>query len=777
MTQISAQRWTTQLPLYLPEVAAMMQAWRDRLDCRFTEVDAIFEECMQEAQQLSKAGLDAYLDSARALGKLGRGAEPVLTFLQIWPQTASTVGEDALEAVMASVLVINKSPNGRAIAPLLQSLHAVSRRLLSSASLQQYLHLGLHILEQTSGSIHGIHKTYASPCLIAFFEHAPQLLQLLSIEGMSAWAEYGIRHYRHHPEQQQQYFSLQSADSRAVLQRERHGTLLADHLRMLDLHLRALWQDPLPLVAYATTSRSPNRQHAELQPYYDEDGIRLPDVYDARNGVSGLDRYRVALAHMAAHRHWSRAIFADNFSPAQRLAVETFEDARIDLLVMRLYPGLRPVLMALHPVPRVDACNPQTHSCLRHRLAMLSRALLCGADMTGQAIEHEYTDAMLLAFGERFHAALAEGESSTDEMAALAIAYLAKTRCQSDQLPTTWFTDTVVDYRDDNRTFWKFHELSDDEENFASHRPQLDTQQLQRLPPRHYPEWDYSSQSYRPDWVSVFESLHPASNSANIDQLLAKHSALVKRLKRMLDLLKPHARVRLRHQEDASELDLDMAVSALIDLKANGQPESRITESHRTDGRSIAVTLLLDLSESLNDKAAGSQQSILELSQEAVSLLAWTIEQLGDPLAIAGFHSNTRHDVRYMHLKGFGEHWGTDVKSRLAAMQAAYSTRMGAAMRHAAHTLAAQQAGMRLLLVLTDGRPSDVDVHDEQLLTMDARQAVKELKTQGITSYCVSLDAQADGYVREIFGGNYAVVDRIATLPEKLPKLFMKLTK
>jgi nitric oxide reductase activation protein len=362
-------------------------------------------------------------------------------------------------------------------------------------------------------------------------------------------------------------------------------------------------------------------------------------------------------------------------------------------------------------------------------------------------------------------------------MAALAIAYLAKTRCQSDQLPATWFADTVVDYRDDNRLLWKFHELSDDEETFDRPHTSASTEEVERLPPRHYPEWDYNSLSYRPDWVSVFEGLHPSGHGARIDQLLVKHGALIKRLKRMLDLLKPHARVRLRHQEDGAELDLDLAVRALIDLKTHGQPDSRITESHRTDGRSIAVTLLLDLSESLNDKAAGSQQSVLELSQEAVSLLAWTVEQLGDPLAIAGFHSNTRHDVRYLHLKGFGEHWGSDVKGRLAAMQARFSTRMGAAMRHAAQTLATQKADSRLLLILTDGRPSDIDVHDELLLTRDARQAVKELIARGITPYCVSLDAQSDDYVREIFGNHYTVVDRIDTLPEKLPKLFMRLTR
>ena len=146
------------------------------------------------------------------------------------------------------------------------------------------------------------------------------------------------------------------------------------------------------------------------------------------------------------------------------------------------------------------------------------------------------------------------------------------------------------------------------------------------------------------------------------------------------------------------------------------------------------MTLLLDLSQSLNEKARGSEQTVLQLSQEAVSLLAWAVQQLGDPLAIAGFHSNTRHDVRYLHLKGFGERWGDDVKARLAAMQAGYSTRMGAAMRHAAHTLRTQQADKKLLLVLTDGQPSDIDVHDERLLIEDAHQAVRELDQQGIFS-------------------------------------------
>ena len=636
--------------------------------------------------------------------------------------------------------------------------------------MQRYLDITLDFMERTTGSIHGHHTTFPSPGLPEFFAQAPTLLSQLTLAGLKNWVEYGIRNYRTHPERQKDYFSVQSADSRAVLQRERHGTLLVDVEHKLDLYLRGLWQDGDQLVPYSTA-------FDELRkpiPYYDKLGIRLPDVYDdarVEEGVviSGLDRYRATLAHMVGHRRWSEAQIADNWSPFQRMAVEFFEDCRIETLLIREYPGLRRLFLALHPKPLETACDPETTSCLRHRMAMLSRALLDP--------DHGYTDAALNDFVARFHAVMADSESSTKEIAALALSYVAKTRRQSDQFAKVHFDDTVVDYRDDNRQLWQFIEAGDEEEAFDEDRKAAPDQEIKGLPPRHYPEWDYSSQTYRPDWASVYEALHASGNPADIDRLLQKHSALAKQLKKMLDLLKPQDKVRIRYQEEGSELDLDVAIRSLIDFKGGATPDPRINMSHRTDGRDIAVMLLLDLSESLNEKAGGSDQTILELSQEAVSLLAWAIEKLGDAFAIAGFHSNTRHDVRYLHIKGYGEAFNDEVKARLAAMEAGYSTRMGAAMRHAAHYLGARNADKKLMLILTDGMPSDVDTHDERLLIEDARQAVKELDQDGIFAYCISLDPKADDYVGDIFGRQYTVIDHIERLPEKLPALFMALTK
>jgi hypothetical protein len=749
----------------------LMAAYWKQLDTRFPQVAAVFDDLMAEAlAELTREGIDACLEAGRVIGKLGRGVEPMLAFMEEWPSTAKAVGEAALPAVMALVQRMQKSPNGSAITPFLETLAPVARRLQSQELLQRYLDVILDFMERTTGSIHGHHTTFPSPGLPDFLAQAPNLLNQLTLAGLKNWVEYGIRNYRTHPERQKDYFSLQSADARAVLQRERHGTLLVDVERKLDLYLCGLWQDGDQLVPYSTA-------FGELRkpiPYYDKLGIRLPDVYDDAGEISGIDRYRAVLAHIVGHRRWSEAQIADNWSPFQRMAVEFFEDCRIDTLLIREYPGLRKLFLALHPKPAENACDPETTSCLRHRMAMLSRALLDP--------DHGYTDAALMDFVARFHAVMAPSESerresSTKEIAALALSYVAKTRLQSDQFARVHFDDTVVDYRDDNRQLWKFIEAGDEEESFDETRKAEPDQEIRSLPPRHYPEWDYRSQTYRPDWVSVYEALHPQGNAADIDRLLAKHDALAKRLKRMLDLLKPQDKVRIRYQEEGSELDLDVAIRSLIDFKGGANPDPRINMSHTTAGRDISVMLLLDLSQSLNEKAAGSEQTILELSQEAVSLLAWAIDKLGDPFAIAGFHSNTRHDVRYLHIKGYGEHWNDDAKARLAAMAAGYSTRMGAAMRHAAHYLGARTAEKKLMLVLTDGMPSDVDAHDERLLIEDARQAVKELDQQGIFAYCISLDPKADEYVGDIFGRQFTVIDHIERLPERLPQLFMALTK
>jgi len=738
-----------------------------KLGCNFAQVDRVFDECMKEAKVLlSKEGINVYIENARFLGKMGRGPEPLLVYLEEAPGVAHQVGEEALVDLREFAHYMSTHTNFKAMVPFLQTSGSVARRLHSYEVFKQYIEVIRDMMDRTSGSVHGHHTTFPSPGLPELLKQAPRLLSALSMQGFRNWIEYGITYYNNHPENQEEYFSLQSADAIAVMQRERNGTLLVDNERKLDCYMRSLWDDHDQMIPYSVAFEELRKP----MPYFDENGIRLPDVYDDERGVSGIDRYRASLAHMAAHRRWSQKMIVDNWSPFQRIAVETFEDSRVEYLAMQRYPGLRKLFISLHPMPDEADLQLQDISLINLRLAMVSRAILDP--------DYVYENADIREFVGRFFTEMEKGESCSANMASMALSFIARTRRQADASSHTHFENTEVDYRDDNRHLWIFIENSDEEESYEKERKlEEEEKEYKGLPPRHYHEWDYNAQSYRPDWVSVYEAAHPRGNAAKIDGLLAKHAGLAKRLKAMLDMLKPQDKVRIRYQEEGSELDLDVAIRSLIDFKGGCAPDPRINMSHRTDGRSIAVTLLLDLSQSLSEKAAGCNQTILELSQEAVSLLAWAIQQVGDPFAIAGFHSNTRHDVRYYHIKGFSEQWGDDVKARLAEMEAGFSTRMGGAMRHAGHYLKAQQADKKLLLVITDGEPADIDVHDGQLLIQDARQAVNELDRDGIYSYCINLDPKADEYVADIFGRQYTIIDHVDRLPERLPELFISLTK
>jgi nitric oxide reductase NorD protein len=235
--------------------------------------------------------------------------------------------------------------------------------------------------------------------------------------------------------------------------------------------------------------------------------------------------------------------------------------------------------------------------------------------------------------------------------------------------------------------------------------------------------------------------------------------------------------VRLRKRLDGDRLDLDACISATIDLRAGVPPDPRVHAILGRQLRDLSVLVLLDLSQSTNDKVANADTTVLNLAREATVLLADAMARIGDTFAIHGFSSNGRHDVGYYRFKDFDRHYSELSKARLAGMTGQLSTRMGTALRHAGTFLRDRRAHKKLILLVTDGEPSDIDVHDSQYLVFDAKKAVEDNTRHGIFTYCMNLDPKADRYVSRIFGQrNYMVVDHIRRLPEKLPILYMRVT-
>jgi nitric oxide reductase NorD protein len=192
--------------------------------------------------------------------------------------------------------------------------------------------------------------------------------------------------------------------------------------------------------------------------------------------------------------------------------------------------------------------------------------------------------------------------------------------------------------------------------------------------------------------------------------------------------------------------------------------------------RDVATLLLVDTSESTRDRLPGRVTRILDEEVRAAAVLARAVDALGDRLAIEGFASDGRNDVRITPVKDFRERFEGAAVGQLAGLAAGYSTRLGAALRHGACRFAGERAYRRLLIVVTDGEPFDVDSDDPVYLLEDSRHAVKELRAAGIDVFGLGIGASFAAGAR-IFGrGNFVPLARPDDLSKALAALYFRLS-
>ena len=288
-----------------------------------------------------------------------------------------------------------------------------------------------------------------------------------------------------------------------------------------------------------------------------------------------------------------------------------------------------------------------------------------------------------------------------------------------------------------------------------------------------YPEWDHRRGSYIADHVRVLV------NEALVDPVAgpfledAARQRRIRAVRRQFEALRPRRMMR-QGEFDGDELDTDAAVRLVAELQAGLSGNERVFRRYLNQARDLFVASLIDTSRST--ESIVDERTVIATAQEAMLALAHGLQATGDAHAMFSFSSLRRDRVFVTRLKGFEEPMSRTVEQRIASLKPGFYTRLGGAIRHVAKELSIRGATRRLLLIITDGKPNDLDHYEGRHGIEDTRKAVMEARMAGHAVFAITIDRKALAYVPHIFGRNgYAIVTRPSRLSEALPQVYRHL--
>ena len=714
------------------------------------------------------------------LSNAGYGSLVPLSFARHSPKLAKYIRKDAISLLAKTVSLAAIKTNRASAEMLSKSALTAAKQYHSTPSFLSWLNTIEELIK------------FAPEALLPVLERMEKIVGTLDHTRFKSWVITGLRSTGDNVLHQIDYFTFVDPESEKWFRHEAGDIVLTDIERKLKLFLTSLWGIN-PSIRNLPMSMSPL---ASRRISISNGVIRMPEVFSGIQKSQLESLFYAGTAHAGAHLVYSKQRFkVADLKPIQVTLVSLLEDARVEYLAMQKYPGLRSLWSQFH---MAKASGPKL---IPHLLARLSRAL----------IDDEYfdTDGWVQKGRDLFNNSI-EDIDKPEVFRRIGVILgndLGQLRAQFNA--KTYVVEPA--YRDDNLGLWDFaneeSDLQDSEllqvesvksdpkesenpsnsnksESSEEKNEHVDSASLSESVEtgksyisKKYPEYDYLTGYERPNWSCAVEYYPEFGDKYKIDNILESHKNLVNRIKKLIQSAKVSSPERLYKQNVGESLDIDACINAVISKKMGISPDPNIYSTTIRKHRDLSVLVLLDVSNSTNDKVPNTNSSILDLELQATSILAYAMSELNDPFAIAAFSSNGKDDVHYYRIKDFSDNYDDTTKAYLSALKGKLSTRIGTAMRHAISDLSSQKSHRRLLLVITDGEPSDIDTKDNQYLVEDARKVTQNNSKHGIDTFCVGLDKGGEGYLKKIFGRkNYTLINNLSLLPARLTYLYLRLT-
>jgi nitric oxide reductase NorD protein len=725
------------------------------------------------SHHFDQAELEAWAGGVLTLAHVNAGPACLIAY---WDASKSGAGREEIAPLLAAAQTaadVCRHAGAKAATAALKALPVAARAFGSGPGLSRWWRTLELMSRQAPESIE----------LVA--ARMSDILAPGTIDAFENFVAAGLRAAAGNKSRRIAFFSLQDELARRMIVRDLGSVGFLETEAELKAFVTALWgRVPLLRSFPADNAQGPQRRSSIAGPL-----IRMPEVYRGVQGEAARALFRAAAAHVQAHLVLGQGLFpVGTLKPLQIALVSLIEDARIETLAMRALPGLRRLWAPYH------VASPSGIIAAPALLARLARALFDPA--------YADDDAFVAKGRTMFTAALPRiaDPAISREIGMLLGNDLGQMRVQFNV--KTYVVEPV--YRDDGLGLWDFGEnapqsgevielpidavrVERQESLDGNAAPNEATPELGRGRPvapdergiviAKYPEWDRVHGIERPEWTVVREVAARAGDPRSIEQALDRADVLRNRIGRLVRGVRIWRKIRLNRQHDGHDLDVDAMLDAGIALRTGREPDPRVFRSSTSVHRDLAALLLIDISESTRDRLA-SGATILDVERLAVAVLAEAMGRLGDPFSLLAFASDGREDVKMTSIKSFDEPYDRTCKSRLAGLTSGLSTRLGTALRHAGRVIGTTSSARKLVIVLTDGEPSDIDVSDPLDLIEDARRAAVGLHTAGIDAYGVVLGQTGISAASRIFGrGNAMMVHRVEELPNRLSQLYFRLAR
>ena len=581
-----------------------------------------------------------------------------------------------------------------------------------------------------------------------------------------------------------EHLRLETRSSNNWLYQDIDAITLPKVLRRAKAEVNALWGCDIQISEIPVTST----KNLVQRPSFYGSSIRLPRSFPGIKGELSEAVHVASLHHIATHLQFrSKPFEKGSFKPIQVAVTSLLEDCRCELLALEAFPGLSRIWKLFHTSISSNSLsaenvfrrlsykilNPEVHDAN----GWITRAFEAFYDN-----RHRWNDEKL---------ARELGNLLGNDLGQMRIQFNAK-----NYLPSPI-------YRDDNQGIWDFDDDFDDAEQASSGTgvdveyrekdkgkqkndgdivepsknvnsiPMQTESQPQIL--RTQGEFDYLSETFLDDFVTL--KSYPFKTDQRVIESDMNFEMAVRNITSLIENVAVNRQQLLRSVPYGDRLNIDAAISTAIDLKMGTSADENYYDLSVQKGKSLSVQIILDVSESTKSAVGDADARLLDVAVRAVDILALSLSAVRDPFSVFTFCSDGREDVRIGAVKSYEEPWDV-VRPRLYATEAGFSTRTGAAIRFGGDQISKVDTYRKLVLVITDGEPFDLDIADEKYFIEDARHAVAQIRQQSTDVYCIGLGDKADTSLDRVYGkGHYSIINNISQLAERIGVIYADLSK